>query len=330
MGKKPKYVIFLRKKTAGQNSVEEIASTLIRHIPEAELKIFPTYGRTPPDMLKNIRFAIKNRGLVNHFISPSDVYAGLFIRGKKILTWHDVKTLFQSKSKLKRWLRKLLYLYPTLYYDKITVISDFTKKELEDWLPTLSENKIIVINNPLNPAFEPYPKKNLSSPPVIFHPGTAKRKNLDKVINALKGFDVKLNIIGKLDDSQKQLLEDSGLEFTNAYDIDLHEMVDCYRECDIVSFPSSYEGFGMPVIEAQMTGRPVVTSPISPLKEISGDAACFVNPDEPGSIKEGFIRLINDENFRKGLVEKGHCNALKFTPQNICRQYMELYEACLK
>ena len=98
-------VIFLRHKTLGQNSIEELAASLQQGISEVVLKTFPAPSTNLWGMLKNIAFAIKHAGEVNHLAAPVESYVLPFIRGKKIVTWHDVSTALQSRSRLKKFLR---------------------------------------------------------------------------------------------------------------------------------------------------------------------------------------------------------------------------------
>ena len=70
----------------------------------------------------------------------------------------------------------------------------------------------------------------------------------------------------------------------------------------MLTFVSTYEGFGLPILESQATGRPVVTSNVSSMPEVAGDAACLVNPYDADSIREGILRVINDDAYRKDLM----------------------------
>lgn len=318
--------IFIRKRIEGQNSIEEIANTIAKNLQNVNIKVLPSNGTNILGMIKNILFAIKNQSKINHLISPSDTYIGMFLKGKKIITWHDVETLFQSKSKKRRFLRKLFFLLPTYFYNYVTVISEATRKEIIQYLPHLNKKKIILIPNPLNPNFKPEKKGNLSNPPEILHPGTAKRKNLHKVIAGIAGMNVHLNIIGKLSKEQEDLLRIYKINYSNSYDISTSDMINCYKKADIVIFPSSYEGFGMPIIEGQMTGRPVIISNISPLKEVSGGAAVMLEDLEPETIRNNIENLIKDSSLRQEFINKGLKNAHLYTTERICNLYKSLYE----
>lgn len=81
----------------------------------------------------------------------------------------------------------------------------------------------------------------------------------------------------------------------------------------------------MPIIEGQATGRVVLTSDIAPMNEIAGEAAWFVNPYDVESIRNGFIKLINDAELRKELISKGKENVKRFAVEKIAADYLNLY-----
>ena len=102
-------------------------------------------------------------------------------------------------------------------------------------------------------------------------------------------------------------------------------MIEHYKNADIISFISTYEGFGLPILEAQSIGRPVITSNISSMPEVAGDGALFADPYDVASIRKGILNLINNETLREDLILKGLNNILRFQPKLIAEQYAELY-----
>jgi glycosyltransferase involved in cell wall biosynthesis len=136
-----------------------------------------------------------------------------------------------------------------------------------------------------------------------------------------------LTIIGKLNESQVRELELSGIDYENKTNLSASQIITEYENCDIVGFASLYEGFGMPIIEAQRVGRPVVTSNCSSMPEVAGNGACLVDPLDVSSIRAGIQRVIEDQAFRESLVTNGFKNARRFEPDVIARQYLELYRS---
>ena len=317
-------VLFLRKKIPGENSIEELAKIICAHNSQIRLVEFPHYGKSIKEIFLNIRFAKKNAGTVNHFFSSSELIVAPFIRGYKIVTWHDVRTAFYTRNSLKRWLKKYLLRYiPMLFCDKITCISNHTYDELINYFP-LVKDKTIVIHNPYNPSFE-YVPKTMGEIPVILHIGTAERKNLIRVIEALNGVRCHLIIIGKLTKEQWDLLRKYNIDYENHFDVDFATIKQKYIKSDIVSFPSLYEGFGMPIIEGQAVGRPILTSTAGSIPEIASQSVMYVDAKDVKSIRAGFIELLNSASTRQKLIELGLQNINRFSATNITNEYNSLY-----
>ena len=98
-----------------------------------------------------------------------------------------------------------------------------------------------------------------------------------------------------------------------------------YADCDLVSFVSVGEGFGVPILEAQASGRPLITSDLSPMREVAGEGACLVDPSDVAAIRAGIRKIIDDADYRRQLVARGLKNAARYSPATVGGRYLELY-----
>ena len=313
----------LRKKLEGENSIEEIAYHFKRMM-DIELIILPCYSRRIKDVIKNICFIRNIDAPVFHLIS-TEAYLLPFINTKKIITYHDLGTINNSRNWLYKIMRRILFIYPSSYFsDYVTFISNESRLEYINFMKIKKDNKLRVIYNPYDERLIPV-KYEKNEKFTILHIGTAERKNLLSTIEACKGLDIKLIVIGKLSSTQLEALLRYKIDYTNLYDINYHDIVNYYNLCDLVSFPSSYEGFGVPIVEANVMRKPIFAGDIPILHEVANDSAIFVNPYNVNEIREVIVRLMGDESLREELIKKGIINAIRFQQDKIIKQYEELY-----
>ena len=308
-------------------SLENVFST-IRQPLEKLIRITqtsaPSARANPLSVLSNLRAFRKLHGDVFH-VTGDIHYAVFAFPGKKtVLTIHDCVFLYNTKG-LRRWIFLWCWLkLPVRHARFITTISEATKKDIIDHTGC-APSKIVVINNPMDAAFMYTPKSFNASKPVILQMGTWSNKNLERVIEALTGLSCHLTIIGKLSDEQLALLKQSNMEYSNHFNISKDGLIAQYKACDMVLFASTFEGFGLPVIEAQAIGRPLVTSDLSPMKDVAGEGACLANPYDSVSIRNCVNRIISEAAYRTALVENGLVNVRRFEPGNIAAAYAAVY-----
>lgn len=241
-----------------------------------------------------------------------------------VLTIHDLRFIEEARG-VKRILFRLFWLYfPCAHAKRVTVISKFTKARLLS-LCHINEAKVRVISNCVSPEF--VAKKNVwtSSKVQLLHVGTTDNKNLARVVEACVGFPVRLLILGKLSGAQHKQLKHHKIEFKEYVGLSKAKVYDLYAACNLVVFVSTYEGFGMPIIEAQAIGRPVLTSDISPMREVAGEGALRVDPFNIASIRAGLERLLEDAHLREQLVVAGFQNVKRFSASAVALQYAALY-----
>ena len=100
-----------------------------------------------------------------------------------------------------------------------------------------------------------------------------------------------------------------------------------YSLATVFAYPSLWEGFGLPVLESMACGTPVLTSNVSSLPEVAGDAAVLVPPTEVDAIAEGLARMLEDEALRDDLRERGHRRAARFSWERCARETLAVYRA---
>ena len=312
-------------------SIQRVFKTLQQEIGKTlgyEEFFMPSAHSMPWDICRNNWFCFRHRkkSAVHHISGHvHEVILGL-IGCKTILTVHDLVFLDNVTNPFKRFYKWLFWLYvPIKLSHRVVCISTQTKNNI---LKHLATDKLVVIPNAVDPIFTHTPKEFNSAKPTILHIGTGWNKNLQKVVHALKGIPCHLRIIGKLSKKQEDILKRSTLEYSNATKLSDAQIQQEYVHCDMVSFPSVYEGFGMPIIEGQATGRAVLTSKIEPLMEVSGDAVTYVNPEDTDSIREGFKRLITENTYRESIINKGLENVKRFQVKKIAEAYIEVYKNC--
>lgn len=276
-------------------------------------------------VLKNLLFFRKRTADVFH-ITGDIHYAALALPpGRVVLTIHDCIFL-QHPSVVKRWILKKVWLdWPVNHSIYVTTISEATKKEIVE-SSGCSPDKILVIPDPLDEKFTFQPLQFNVDKPVLLQVGTWPNKNMERVVRALKGLSCHMLIVGKLSAEQKSLLEENGIEYTNGFQLSKDELIAWYHQSDIVMFATLFEGFGLPILEAQATGRPVITSNISPMKDVAGIGACLVDPLSEKEIREAVLKISFDEDYRSGLIRQGLENIQRYQVNAIADQYLQLYQ----
>lgn len=252
-------------------------------------------------------------------------YAVLGIWGRPaILTIHDLRFLDESAG-LRKLLFWLWWVYlPCLKARRITVISHATKERLLA-CPGVNLAKIRLIPNCVSLRFSPVPREWQVGRLAFLLVGTTPNKNLEKIVEACAGMDATLMILGRLSAQQNALLVESGMRWENFMDLPENMVLQLYSKTDLVLFVPTYEGFGLPILEAQAVGRPLLTSNISPMAEVADEGALKVDPFDVDSIRNGLQRLLTEPELRKQLVQKGFENVKKYSAPAIAAQYADLY-----
>jgi glycosyltransferase involved in cell wall biosynthesis len=287
-----------------------------------------------PIWLKNLK--------IDMLFSPS-LHAPIFWKNK-IVTIHDCAydRFPEFDNFLSKIYFKLMFWSAKYFSKKIITVSEFSKKELIN-LHKINPDKISVIYEsvPEIPNIEKdssrkvLQKFKINKPYFLFIGNTRPRKN---ILGLIKSFDLFLKntrndyllvIAGKIDkrfiDLNKKI-KNMGLEnkiiLTDF--VSQEEKTALYRETLALTFPSFYEGFGLPILEAQSLEIPVLTSNTSSLPEIAGNGALFVNPYNTDEIANNMDRISKDEVLRQSLIKNGLDNIKRFSWKKSAKQLYEI------
>lgn len=328
-----KKILFIERKFDEGPSIEnvfrQIAKSLSKDKFESSFQKLE-YLNDAFGTLKNLFLFRKKTADIFHITGHIHYIALIMPRKNTVLTIHDVGILYVRKGFRRFILKKILFDLPVRKLKYITAVSEAAKKEIIFYTKCAHE-KIRVIENPLQDYFVSAGEKKFNAEcPIILQIGTRPNKNVPKLIKALKNVKCRLRIIGELDDEIKKELRENAVEFENKFNLDNLDIKDEYQKADILVFCSTFEGFGLPIIEAQAMRTPVVTSNLSPLKEVAGDGAVLIDPFDSQNIKKGILKVIGDENFRNNLVEKGLLNIKRFDSEYIAGLYEDFYEEIIK
>lgn len=325
-------ITYIFRTQSKQRSIERVFEPIIETMKDEGHEVdveFTVQGRGFIHTLwKNMwHFRKISKHRICHITGDVQYVACLMNPKHTILTIHDLVPLHNKKVPwYSKWLCYWLwYYFPLRRLKRVTCISEATRQDLISFFPW-AKNRISVVTNPISPEFKFVPKDFNQNCPTILHVGTKTNKNLLRVIEALAGINCHLRVIGRIPDEEKEALNRFHINFSNEEFVTDNQIVQEYEKCDIVSFPSLFEGFGMPIIEGQTTGRAVLTSDIEPMKTVAGKNACLVDPNSVDSIRRGFMRLINDHKYRKLVVHSGVENAQMYTPLSITNLYKQVYD----
>lgn len=261
---------------------------------------------------------------------------------KHTMVVHDIiPELFPEY--LNNWRKKIYWSLTKkaiLRADEIIAVSNHTKNDLVKYL-NIEETKIRVKYIDVDKIYKKevsevdlhsaMKKYDLISGYIYSGGGLEKRKNIDSLVRAYKILLEKnkdipdLVISGKLMPELapliidiEKLVKDLGLEnkIRLLGFVSQHDLPAIYKNASIFIYPSLYEGFGLPPLEAMSQGVPVLSSDRSSLREVVGEAGLYFNPDNVEEITDGINKILNDENLRLELSKKGIEQAKKFSWEN--------------
>ena len=251
-------------------------------------------------------------------------FAAIGLKKPTILTIHDLGMLDEGNV-LARWMKKKFWLdRPLQSCDRLIAVSNRTKEDILS-RTDYPEDRIIVIPSVISPTFRRRREMPANPVPRILHIGLAENKNLHRHAEALAGLDVHLRIIGEPSEDQHAMLRGNGIEYSQASKLSEEEIQAEYAAADMLLFCSTLEGYGMPIIEAQTVGVPVLTSRRAPMDDTAGKGALFADPEDPEEIRTNIQRILDNPGLREELIEKGFTNAEQCSATSSAKKHAELY-----
>lgn len=272
----------------------------------------------------------------------------IFYRGRLFVTIHDLTHLILPEilpNKLAYYYAKIMLWIAVHKAEKIFTVSENTKKDILHFF-NINPEKIIVTYNGVDLAeFKKKTEKEYEylydkysipkNKKVLMYVGNLKpHKNLRRLLEAFNGIDeienTVLILVGKAFDNHKV---DDYEKIYGIRDKVIHtglvsqtELIDFYNLADLFVFPSLYEGFGIPPLEAMACGTPVVCSNSSSLPEVVGDAAYLFNPENVEEMKDAINTILSDKEERDKLVINGRYRCKMFKWSDCIKKTEDLFK----
>lgn len=310
---------------------------------------------TPSGIMKKLHFIWRTYGIAkNQTVKELDLYHGLSGEipvnlpdsVKKVVTIHDL--IFERYPQLySKWDRKAhfkKFKYAVDNADAIVAISEQTKQDIITYLKVAPE-KIDVIYQGCAQAFkEQYSpeelqntkeKYNLPAEFILTVGTIEERKNAFSLVKAIKDIDTNLVLIGKKTDYSKgieQYIKEHSLEnkVTFLQGLTLTELAQMYQLATIFAYPSIFEGFGIPIIEALYSGTPVITTNSGVFPEAGGPDSIYIDEQNIEEIKDAIELLLADKEKRELIASKGKIFVQKFNDEQIAIHWNNLYTKITK
>jgi glycosyltransferase involved in cell wall biosynthesis len=312
------------------------------------------YARSDQDALDNVLFPAFVHGLGPDLVHiPLNHVPVLMIR-PYVVTIHDMANLFfeEAHSRARMQLRRFRFRRGLVRASRVMAVSEATKRDAEAFLGFPS-NRIRRVYNAPDPGFLEHShtrddqqrileRYQITYPYLLYAGNIRRHKNVPRLVEAfavvreqLAGHplykDLRLVIIGDTI-SQYPAVRQTVIKSRTEHVVRFlgfvpFDTLRCfYESAAAFVFPSRYEGFGLPPLEAMACGAPVVTSNISSLPEVVGDAAVLVNPENVFDIARGIRDVLLDDKLRADLICRGRQQAARFSWERTARQVLEIYQ----
>ncbi len=327
-------VVHFERAQVGGTSIERLFEIVREALPpafEVERAVCPEPTRGIGAVLRNGAWSRGHQGDVNHVVGDVHYLVPFLSWSKTVLTVHDVRYLDEEPRWLKRFVLLVLWTWlPVTLARSVTVISPFTRDRLLHYVPW-ARAKVRIVPNCVTalPARRPAIDAPLDRP-TLLHVGVTPNKNLEATVQALAGYPCRLRIVGRLSDSQRSLLEASGLEHEVHTDVPHDELLRLYEQSDALLFLTRYEGFGLPILEAQAAGVPVFTSDLEVARFVGGDACVYLElPPSGQRLTSALDEVLKDPAKFAEMQRLGFRNVERFSVESVAAEYERAYRDVL-
>jgi glycosyltransferase involved in cell wall biosynthesis len=264
----------------------------------------------------------------------------VFFKGKMLVTVHDLFHLAMAGfagGPLKQFYARWMFKQVAKKASAIAAISQFTKDEWTKWVGA-GESKVQVIHNGVDPSWFAIKKSERPYPgPYFLYVGNIKpHKNLKRLLEAFHSLEDQvphsLLLVGRKEgfltgDREVQAMAarfGNRVHFTG--EVPLDPLRQYFAHAEALVFPSLYEGFGMPPLEAMAAGCPLVVSRAASIPEVCGEAALYFDPLDPEDMALKMLRMVREEGLRGELVVKGKARAMGFSWEKCADQTSRLLD----
>ncbi|MBD7912614.1 MULTISPECIES: glycosyltransferase family 1 protein [Clostridium] len=295
---------------------------------------------------------LQNKGIDLYHIPQNGIGFPFDCNLNVVVTIHDLIPFIMPETVGIGYLTKFLKDMPNIIESSkgILTVSEYSKKDILRFFPSFPEEKIFVTPLATNHIFKPisknYCKKylkenyNIEDPYIFYVGGFSKRKNVKELITSFSAIKNELKVHHKLviagslrDEGEllKSTVHSLGLQdkiiFTGYLPDELLPIF--YSGAEAFVYPSLYEGFGLPPLEAMSCKTPVITSNLTSIPEVTSDSAILINPSNSDELQYNLIKLLNDESLKEELKEKGHKKSLEFSWIKTAEKTLQAYKSLI-
>ncbi|WP_437922306.1 glycosyltransferase family 4 protein [Sphingobacterium sp. LRF_L2] len=348
------------------NYSRDLVRILHEYSPDNDYVLYTPKKPTNPPVLNNVTVRYPQHGIINRMLpsfwrsrtivddlqrDEIDIYHGLSgeiplkmkSSGiKSIVSMHDLIFLRypQLYKPLDRYIYKKKFSYAVHHADKIVAISKQTKSDLIHYFG-LHEEQIDVIYQGCHPAFKTHKTKaqldeiqaryNLPTDFILNVGSIEPRKNAFQIVKAIEDLDIPLVIIGKETEYAleiKKYIQSKNLQHKVLFRKvqGMEDLACIYKLSKAFVYPSTYEGFGIPIIEALYAGTPVITTDSGVFPEAAGPFSYFVNPKRIEEIKHGINSVLTSSTMQEEMIEKGLEFVQQFNDDILAKQWIDCYK----